>query len=117
MSKKDPKAAIGIKKPSTFAIPPSAIIRLGQAMQNGAEKYGLFNWRQTEVKASVYYDAAMRHLMQWRDGDGDVVDKDSGLSHLAHVMACCAILIDAEEIDRLYDDRGMPGNASDIINS
>lgn len=113
MSKKDPKAAIGIKKPSTFAIPPSAIIQLGEAMRTGAEKYGTFNWRGTKIKSSVYYDAIMRHLMEWRDGE--VADSESGLHPLAHVMANCAILIDAKDTDMLFDNRGVSGRVGRMI--
>lgn len=106
----DPKAQYGSQKPSTFSIPPVSILQLGEAMEHGANKYGRMNWRGTEVKSSVYYNAAMRHLMQWRDGA--MVDEDSGLHPLAHVMACCAILIDAEKQDTLFDDRGVDGTAS-----
>jgi len=108
-SNPDPKAAHGKAKPSTFGIPPVALIQLGEAMQTGIEKYGLFNWRGSEVRSSVYYNAIMRHLMQWRDGE--MIDEDSGLHPLAHVMASCAILIDAEAQDTLLDDRSVSGQA------
>ena len=112
-SKPDPKAAYGKRKPSMFAVPPIALVLLGEAMKTGMDKYGLFNWRGTEVKSSVYYDAIMRHLMEWRDGE--MLDAESGLHPLAHVMACCAILIDAQEQDTLFDDRGVSGKARSVI--
>jgi hypothetical protein len=99
----NPKDAFGEQKPSTFHIPPVAILELGEAMRLGAEKYGSLNWRDTSVRASVYYNAIMRHLMQWREGE--VEDAESGLGHLAHVMANCAILIDATANMCLIDDR------------
>ena len=111
----DPKAAYGKRKPSMFAVPPVALVLLGEAMKTGMDKYGLFNWRGTEVKSSVYYDAIMRHLMEWRDGE--MLDAESGLHPLAHVMACCAILIDAQEQDTLFDDRSVSGKARSVIES
>ena len=103
----NPKDLIGVKKPPTLSVIPStALLAQGQAMQNGAEKYGAFNWRQHRVLASIYVDAAMRHLVAWYDGESHA--EDSGVHHLGHAMACMGILIDAEELDMLHDDR--PGS-------
>jgi hypothetical protein len=119
----NPKTIYGVKKPPVSAIPPSAIIHLGQAMAEGERKYGLVNWRDKAVSASVYYNAAFRHLLEWRDGantdvDVDPVtgeDKGSGLNPLAHVMACCAIILDAECQGTLNDDRGIPGKVHELM--
>jgi hypothetical protein len=111
-SEPNPKDLIGVTKPPTLSVvPSSALLHMGQAMQNGAEKYGPFNWRQHKVKASIYVDAAMRHLMAWYDQEAYA--EDSGVHHLGHAMACLGILVDAEELDMLLDDR--PGsNAGDV---
>lgn len=109
----NPKDRLGIAKPSFTAIPGSALIHLGQAMENGRQKYGLYNWREKEVRADVYVNAAMRHLWSWWDGEERA--KDSSVQHLGHVMACCAILLDAIETGKLVDDRGTPGGFSDLI--
>jgi len=109
----NPKTAIGLTKPSTSAIPPAAILYLAQAMSNGVVKYGLFNWRDHAVTMSVYTDAIDRHLMALKDGED--VASDSGVHHLAHVMACCAILLDAMECGKLIDNRGIKGPASQMI--
>lgn len=109
----NPKTAIGVKKMSTHAIPPIAILKLGQAMANGEGKYGLFNWRTKKVTGSVYDDAIMRHLLAWRDGE-DVAD-DSGVEHLAHIMASCAIMLDAIASGTFIDDRGHKGMAPKIM--
>ena len=79
----------------------------------GASKYGAFNWRDDEVSASVYYDAALRHMACYFDGQ--VNDEESGQPHLSHVMACCSILIDAEAHGKLNDDRPKGGKIADII--
>ena len=109
----NPKDAIARLKPSLHAIPPPALIALGLTMENGEAKYGLMNWRSTNVNASVYYNAALRHLLAWWDGEDNATD--SGLPHLAHVMACCAILIDAEIGNNLIDDRPVAGPTAAFI--
>jgi hypothetical protein len=109
----NPKTRIGLTKPSMRGIPSAAMIHLGGAMADGIVKYGQFNWREHAVSASVYEDAIWRHLMAWRDGEDTA--QDSGRHHLAHVMACCAILLDAMENGKLNDDRGPRGNAPEVI--
>lgn len=109
----NPKSRVGITKPSMNAIPAAALLHLGAAMDDGKKKYGLFNWREHSVACSVYEDAIWRHLLAWRDGED--VARDSGRHHLAHVMACCAILLDAKETNNLIDDRGPAGEAAELI--
>jgi hypothetical protein len=100
----NPKDLIGITKPPTLSVIPStALIHMGQAMADGAEKYGAFNWRDHPVLASIYVDACLRHVMQW--WDRETLAKDSGIHHLGHAMACLGILLDAEECDGLEDNR------------
>lgn len=109
----NPKTVHGAAKPGLHAIPVSALLHLGQAMEDGRRKYGLANWRQDRVSASTYYNAALRHLMAWWDGQDEA--PDSGLHHLAHAMACMAIVLDADEIGKLNDDRPMVGNFPEIV--
>lgn len=109
----NPKTIIGTKKPPLHVVPPVAMFHLGQAMADGEAKYGLMNWREHRVSASVYYNAAMRHMMAWWDGENRA--SDSGVHHLAHAMACSAILLDAESIGQLNDDRPLAGNLPAFI--
>jgi dATP/dGTP diphosphohydrolase len=110
----NPKTRFGVRKPGIADIPPSAILHLGQAMSDGERKYGRTNWRENEVTASVYYNAAARHLMAW--WDGEQVAPDSGVHHLGHVMACCAILLDAEASGQIIDDRpSVPGPFARLV--
>lgn len=99
----DPKAEAATSKPVTHVIPPVAILLLGAALETGAKKYGVMNWRGKKIKLSVYTDAIDRHLLAFRDGH--TLDSDSGLHHLAHVMAGCAIILDAAANGGLDDDR------------
>lgn len=109
----NPKSAAGAKKPQLHTIPPAAMLHLGSVMGLGARKYGAFNWRDTGVAASVYVSAAQRHLLSWFDGES--IDPESGASHLAHVMACMAIILDAAENGSLKDDRPKPGRTAEMV--
>ena len=109
----NPKTAIGLTKPSVSAIPPIALYHLGAAMSDGKQKYGLMNWREHRVTGSVYYDAMMRHMNAWWDGQETA--EDSGHHHLAHAMACMAIILDAQSTGQLNDDRPLPGMLPEFI--
>ena len=109
----NPKDLIGVKKvPTLSVIPSTALVHMGRAMENGADKYGPFNWREHPVKSSIYVDAAMRHLMAWQDGEENA--EDSGVHHLGHAMACFGILLDAQEAGNLIDER-VPGPAAALL--
>ena len=99
----NPKTVFGVQKPPMSFVPPFALRALGLVMKHGADKYGRLNWRQHRVSSTVYYDAAMRHLMAWMDGED--LDPESGQPHLAHVMACCTIILDAGDRGKLNDNR------------
>ncbi len=75
--------------------------------QGGAIKYGYRNWTIDKIKASTYIAAIRRHLNAWSAGeDLDSLDKGgSGWSHLYHIRAGCAIVLDAENAGTLIDDR------------
>jgi len=78
---------------------------------DGACKYGSHNYREAGVRASVYYDAAMRHLMAWWEGEDD--DPDTGLSHITKVLTCLATFRDSMIAENWEDDRPIriPGGA------
>ena len=71
--------------------------------KSGAEKYGVRNWLIDKIKASTYEGAILRHFTAWAAGEN--TDPDSGLSHLYHIRACCAILLDSDVHGTLIDDR------------
>lgn len=109
----NPKDRIGAAKPPLHLIPPAAEIAEAVVMALGAKKYGPYNWRSANVKATVYIAAAKRHLAQWLDGQD--IDPESGASHLAHARACLGILLDAAATDHLIDNRPPRGAASDLL--
>lgn len=104
----NPKDIAGSKKPSTWSVMPRWVMLLvGRVMSVGAAKYGAFNYRETRISASVYQDALERHLQLWFDGED--TDPESGVSHLAHAIASCALLLDAQATGKLHDDRQKTG--------
>lgn len=109
----NPKDLVGIKKPPIDLVPPSALIHFAMAMKNGAQKYGPFNWRDEKISARIYVGAALRHILEWLDGE-ELAD-DSGVHHIAHAGACCAILLDAQATGNMVDDRPKPGVAAKLI--
>jgi len=84
-------------------VPSQPVLEMGLAMMEGARKYGRHNYRIAGVRASVYYDACLRHLMAWYEGED--IDPDSGLPHLAKAMACLCVIRDSVIRDNWVDDR------------
>ena len=99
----DPKGAAGAIKVPLGLIPPHAMEQTAWVHKLGADKYGPWNWRETSVCASTYVNAILRHLNAWRDGED--LDPESGISHLAHIACSANILMDAEYCGKLQDDR------------
>lgn len=104
----NPKDAIGSDKLPLHLWPTTATAIGALGLLDGALKYGRSNFRAVGVRASIYYDAARRHLDAWFEGEE--TDPDSGLPHHAHALACIAILVDAQAAGKLNDDRMYGGD-------
>lgn len=102
----NPKDAIGRAKPPMSPVPANVLAEIGMAMAKGAAKYGRHNWRRAGIATSVYYDAALRHLFQWWEGED--IDPDSGLSHVVQAIAGLVVLRDAMARGMAKDDRPEP---------
>jgi len=119
----NPKDLMGVTKPSLLSvIPPASLLHEGLAMHYGAHLapkkdgtrgYGPYNWRENDVKASIYVDAIMRHLLAW--WDGEECASDSGAHHLGHLKACAGILLDAMEQGCIVYDRPLQGKTPEIL--
>ena len=99
----NPKDAVGVRKAPLSTVPAPVLLEIGLAMLEGARKYGRHNYRATGIGASVYYDAAMRHLTAWWEGED--LDPDSGLHHVVKALASLVVLRDAMRLENLEDDR------------
>jgi len=109
----NPKDALGLKEAPLRLIPGVALLYLSRAMGLGAKKYGAWNWRESKPRATVYYEAILRHLFAALDGQDN--DEESGLPHLAHILANAAILLDAEATGNLIDDRAKSGKVAELL--
>jgi len=99
----NPKDLLGIKKVPLSTVPTGPLYELALAMLEGGRKYGRHNYRSVGVRASVYFDAAKRHIDDWWEGQD--IDPDSGLHHLAKAIACLFILRDSMLMENWEDDR------------
>lgn len=99
----NPKDSCGVKKAPLSTVPSAVLMELGVAMLEGALKYSRHNYRAIGVRTSVYYDAAMRHLMSFWEGED--TDPDSNLSHVTKAIATLVVLRDAMINDKCVDDR------------
>lgn len=105
MNTKDtnPKDAIGSSKPALSVIPCPVLFEVGAAMTEGAAKYRRHNYRIAGVRHSIYYDAAMRHLMAFWEGED--IDPDSGIHHISKAIAGLVVLRDSMMQGNDQDDR------------
>ena len=99
----NPKDIVGTSKAPMSTVSAPVIAEIGVAMLEGACKYGRHNYRAVGVRASVYYDATMRHLMDWWEGQD--IDPDSGMSHVTKSITSLVVLRDAMIQNMVTDDR------------
>ena len=92
-------------------VPLAGLEGFAEAMEDGARKYGPFNWREGRVEYMQYLGAILRHTTALIDGEDEATD--SHLHHLKHVGATAAIILDAIKAGVLVDDR--PGFMEDRI--
>ena len=59
-----------------------------KVLMGGASKYSDDNWMKVDIER--YRDAILRHELAYQGGE--IMDKDSGIHHLAHVV-CNALFI------------------------
>jgi hypothetical protein len=89
-------------KPRLDLIPVSAQLEEAEVLAFGAEKYGEHNWRKG-MAWSRPYAAALRHLLAW--GEGEDLDPESGISHLAHARCNLGFLLEYLKSHPELDDR------------
>jgi len=72
-------------------LPSASIRQVIKVLMYGADKYGDFDWKKVTSVKERYYNAAMRHLNAW--WEGEVNDPETKLHHLAHASCCLLFLI------------------------
>lgn len=86
----------GKLRPSLF--PMSAKRWMLRVLEFGARKYSMNGWKNVPNAKHRYTEALLRHVDAVSEGMNDysdpfVLDEDSGLPHLAHVMCNAAFLL------------------------
>lgn len=79
-------------------LPWSSVTAIVDVLEHGAEKYCPDNWKHVDGAQTRYFDACLRHLTAWWEGER--ADPDSGLSHLAHAGCCILFLLWFDREDR-----------------
>lgn len=77
-------------------LPMDVLEEIAKILTYGAKKYGPNNWQKLENAEERYKGALLRHLAA---SNKNSKDKESGLSHTAH-MACNAIFLLWFEINK-----------------
>ena len=72
-------------------LPKGAVNSVVDVLEFGSKKYSAGNWQKVPDAKTRYYDAAMRHLDAWLNGD--LKDAETGLPHLAHAICCLMFLM------------------------
>lgn len=103
--KQSPEAGIkhDQQKPRMDLLDRHAIEQLAAVLTFGAKKYAAHNWRNG-IEYSRLVSAAQRHLLAFNDGE--TLDPESGLPHIAHAMCNCMFLLglsNKPELDDRYD--------------
>ena len=62
-----------------------------KVLEIGANKYSVDNWKRVPEARTRYYDAMMRHTDAW--WNGEKLDPEDGLHHLAHAGCCLLFLL------------------------
>jgi hypothetical protein len=71
-------------------LPPLALQETVKVLTFGAQKYERDNWQKVPDAKRRYFDALQRHVWAWKQGEQ--LDSESGIHHLAHAMCCLMFL-------------------------
>lgn len=82
-------------KPRMSLVPASLNLEVAKVLTYGARKYKPDNWRKVK-SLERYLDALERHLMAYKSGE--MVDPESGLSHMSHIACNVAFLIELNDL-------------------
>lgn len=82
------------EKPKMHLLPPKAIVEISKVLTFGAAKYDAENWRKLDDLQNRYTAGALRHIFAHMDGEQ--LDPETNLSHLAHAMCCLLFKLEIE---------------------
>lgn len=96
------------EKPRMELLPTLPLLEISKVMGFGAKKYSAHNWRGG-MEQSRLIGAALRHLTAYNDGED--IDPESGLPHLAHLGCCVLFMLEQHLRGTGLDDRYKVGGA------
>lgn len=82
-------------KPQINLVPLKQVEKIAEVLTFGAKKYQPESWKTVHNAEDRYFSAAMRHLIAYQNNES--VDKESGLSHLAHAATNLIFLLHFED--------------------
>lgn len=82
-------------------LPLNLIEKIVEIYTFGAEKYGPNTWQNLEDGYNRYKAAMFRHLMEFEKGN--VIDDESGMEHLAHMVWNGIAMLHASENEWCYE--------------
>ena len=103
MNKESQGRKFDSEKPKLYLLPPKSILEVGKVLTYGAEKYDAENWRKVDDLQNRYTSAALRHIFAHMDGEQ--LDEETGLSHLAHAMCCLLFKLEDELLGKGEEER------------
>jgi len=78
------------EKPDYSLVPFKSMDEVVKVLTYGAAKYDRFNWEKVEPRR--YQAAALRHISAYMQGEK--IDPESGINHLAHAVCSLLFLTD-----------------------
>lgn len=85
-------------KPRFGLLPPIALEETAKVLTYGAEKYEEENWRRVPGAEDRYFDAALRHMWAWKQGQMN--DPETNLHHMAHAVCCLMFIAELSILNR-----------------
>jgi dATP/dGTP diphosphohydrolase len=87
--------------------PWGALREVGRVFTKGAAKYAEWNWVHVPNAKVRYFNAALRHLTAWWEGEQK--DPEFGTNHLANACCCVLFLLALDLGGEFNDHSDKPG--------
>lgn len=98
----EPGTKFDAGKPPMELLSTEVLVQISRVLEFGKKKYDTHNWRKG-MSWSRLIGAALRHLTAYKDGED--LDPETGLSHLAHLGCCTMFLLEFIKTHPDFDDR------------
>jgi hypothetical protein len=93
------------EKPRMYLLPPKTLLEVSKVLTFGAAKYDEHNWKKLDNLQNRYTGAALRHIFAHMDGED--LDPETGLDHLAHALCCLMFKLEAKLENGESEEEGL----------